>query len=179
VTRAFVAVRPPDAVLDAVERVAETIEVDGAARTARAQWHITLQFLGNRADVDVVAAALAGLSVPAGRVRLGGIGAFPTGRRARVVWLGLVEGSELFGALAREVGTRLAPLGYEPEERPYHAHLTLARCKAPADVREVLDAADAAVVGNAWLVDEVVVYESRLHRTGAEYVPRAAIPLGP
>jgi 2'-5' RNA ligase len=176
-TRAFVAVRPPDAVLDEVDALASSLALGDARRTTREQWHVTLQFLGNRADVDAVTDALTGLQVLAAAARLGGLGAFPNPRRARVLWLGVAEGGDTFAALAREVGARLAPLGHEPEARPYHAHLTLARAKVPADLRPLVGAHAAVVVGASWPVHEVVVYESRLRRAGAEYVPRAAVEL--
>ncbi len=175
-TRAFVAVRPPDAMLDEVEALAASLDLGDARRTAHDQWHLTLQFLGNRADVDAVAAALTGLRVPAGTAQLGGLGAFPNAKRARVVWLGLAEGAELFVALAQEVGERMTLLGHAPEARAYHAHLTLARLKTPGDVRVAL-AHDAVAVGDPWLVDEVTLYESRLRQSGAEYEPRAAVRL--
>jgi 2'-5' RNA ligase len=174
VTRLFVAVRPPDAVLDAVGALA--IDTGDGRRTTREQWHVTLQFLGNRADVDAVATALQGLPVPAATARLSGLGAFPNARRARVLWLGVGAGSETFVALAKEVGVRLAPLGHEPEARPFHAHLTLARFKLAADVRDLVSVG-SEVVGPPWIVDEVTVFESRLQRAGAEYVSRAAIRL--
>lgn len=175
-TRAFVAVRPPEGVLDAVAGAVDGLALPGGARrTTRDQWHLTLQFLGNRADVDAVAAVLASPTVPAGAARLGGIGAFPNARRARVVWVGVTEGGDLFTALAREVGERLAPLGHEPEDRPFHAHLTIARLKTPADVRGIVDV--ESVVGPAWLVDAITLYESRTRPSGAEYSPRAVIRL--
>jgi 2'-5' RNA ligase len=93
------------------------------------------------------------------------------------VWLGVADGAALFEALASEVGARLAPLGHEPEARRFHAHLTLARLRAPADVRTELGNSDATAVGVPWTVREVVVYESRLRRTGAEYLPRTVLPL--
>jgi 2'-5' RNA ligase len=177
VTRAFVAIRPSDAVLDAVEELVGSLDLGDTRRTTRDQWHVTLQFLGNRADVAAVIDALTGLHVPAGGAQLGGLGAFPNPRRARVLWLGVAEGGETFGALAREVGARLAPLGHEPEARPYHAHLTLARAKVPTDLRPLVDAHHRTAVGESWPVSEVVVYESRLRQTGAEYIPRAAVGL--
>lgn len=177
-TRAFVAIRPPDAALDAVDALSASLDLGDGRRTTRDQWHVTLQFLGNRADVGAVTEALTNLQVPAARAQLGRLGAFPSNKRARVVWLGLAQGDELFDALATEVGTRLTPLGHVPEARAYHAHLTLARYKTPSDLRALL-AADATTVGEPWVVDEVTLYESRLRRTGAEYLRVASVPLLP
>ncbi len=176
-TRAFVAVRPPDAVLDAVAGAVAGFELEGARVTTREQWHITLQFLGNRADIDAVAGALDGLTTRPGTAQLGGWGAFPKARRAGVVWLGLTSGAEMLGALAAEVAARLAPLGFEPEDRAFHAHLTVARLKPPRPVEDALAALDPGPIGEPWPVDEVVVYESTLRRAGAEYTPRATITL--
>jgi len=177
VTRAFVAVRPPDGVLDAVEALVGALDVPDARWTDRDQWHVTLQFLGNRADVDAVAAALAPLAVHAGNVRFGGVGAFPTPRRARVVWLGVATGEPLLAQLAACVAVLLRPLGFEPEGRAYHPHLTLARCKTPTDVRAATDAFATAEVGAPWTAGEVVVYESTRGRAGARYTPRATLTL--
>jgi 2'-5' RNA ligase len=129
-TRAFVAVRPPDDVLDRVDEISATIEAhtpDGARWTTREQHHLTLQFLGNRADVDAVAAALREIAVAPADVELRGIGAFPSPRRARVLWIGVAAGASMLTQLAAAVGVLLEPLGHEPEARAYHPHLTLAR----------------------------------------------------
>jgi 2'-5' RNA ligase len=177
-TRAFVAVRPPDAVLDAVDAVVAAIAdgaPNGARWTTRDQHHVTLQFLGNGADVDAVGAALRAIAVRSGDVQLGGLGAFPNARRGRVLWLGVALGSPLLVQLAAAVGALLTPLGHEPEARAYHPHLTLARWKAPADLRPLAEHEET--VGDAWRVDAIVLYESMLRRTGAEYVARELIPL--
>jgi 2'-5' RNA ligase len=177
--RAFVAVQPSVDVLDAVDAHVEPAAslASGARWTTREQRHLTLQFLGNHADVDAVGAALRALAVRAGDVRVGGGGAFPSARRARVLWLGVVEGAELLAQLAAAVGALLAPLGHEPETRAYHPHLTLARWKAPTDARPVVDALGAGPVGPVWRVDEVVLYESRLHPKGAQYGAREVVRL--
>src|SRR5262249_10566431 len=94
VGRAFVAVVPPDDVLDAVGAVAASIDVPSTARrTSRPQWHLTLQFLGNKVDFAAVAGALEPLAVRGAPVQLGAAGAFPTERRGRVLWLGVREGN--------------------------------------------------------------------------------------
>ncbi|MDZ4827687.1 MAG: RNA 2',3'-cyclic phosphodiesterase [Actinomycetota bacterium] len=176
-TRAFVAVHPPESVLDAVAARVESVELPEARRTARDQWHLTLQFLGNHVDIDAVAGALDGLSVAPGPARVGGAGTFPNPRRGRVLWLGIAEGTELLQELAAAVAARLAPLGYERDGRAYHPHLTLARCKTPADLRGAVAALGDAPVGDAWTVGGVVVYESVPARDGAQYTPRASITL--
>jgi RNA 2',3'-cyclic 3'-phosphodiesterase len=176
--RAFVAVVPPDDVLDAVDAATAGIDVPSTARrTTRPQWHLTLQFLGNRVDFGAVGGALAALAVQRGTVCLGGAGAFPSERRGRVLWLGVCEGDALLAQLAASVGALLAPIGYPPEQRPYHSHLTLARLKAPGDLRPVVGALGPAPVGRPWTVEEVVLFESKVRRTGAEYTPRAHFPL--
>jgi 2'-5' RNA ligase len=177
--RAFVAVVPPDDVLDAVDATASGIDVPATARrTTRPQWHLTLQFLGNRVDLDEVGDTLEALAVTRATVRLGAAGAFPTERRGRVLWLGVSEGDALLAQLAAAVGALLEPVGYPPEKRPYHAHLTLARLKAPADLRPVLAALGPGPVGRAFPVNEVVLFQSTVRRTGAEYTARARFPLG-
>jgi RNA 2',3'-cyclic 3'-phosphodiesterase len=176
--RGFLAVVPPDHVLDAVGAAASGIELPSTAgRMTRPQWHLTLQFLGNRVDFDAVAGALDALAVRPGTVSVGGAGAFPSERRGRVLWLGVDEGQALLSQLAAAVGALLEPVGYPPEERPYHAHLTLARLKAPADLRPVVADLGSGTVGRPWTVEEVVLFQSKTRRTGAEYVARARFPL--
>jgi 2'-5' RNA ligase len=68
--RLFVAVRPPDDILDAVAALPRPTH-PGVRWTARDQWHVTLRFLGEVEDPTPVAAALAAApldSAPAGPV---------------------------------------------------------------------------------------------------------------
>ena len=176
-TRAFVAVRLPEPVLGAIAGCVDHVTVSGRA-TTREQWHLTLQFLGDDADVEAVARALGGLEAIGGRAQIGGAGAFPDERRARVLWLGLAEGTAVVTRLAAAVATRLAPLGHAADPRPYRPHLTLARYRAPTDVHDLVGVLGRERVGPAWDLDAVTVYESRRRPDGAEYVARATIPLG-
>lgn len=177
--RGFVAAVPPDDVLDAVDAALSGIEIPQTARrTTRPQWHLTLQFLGNRVDFAAVAGALEALAVRRGTVCIGAAGAFPNERRGRVLWLGVSEGDALLSQLAASIGALLAPIGYPPEERRYHAHLTLARLKSPTDLRPVVAALGPGPVGHAFPVEEVVLFQSKTSRAGAEYTARARFPLG-
>lgn len=180
--RLFVAVHPPEKVLDAVGEVAARAQraLVGPRWTTRDQWHLTLQFLGSVPEdrLDAVRRALEATSaVQPFPVRLGGGGAFPRPSRGRVIWVGLAAGAEPMAGLARAVHRALRPLGYEPEARAFHPHLTLARLAVPGDVQPALEALGDGPVGPAFVVDEVVLFESHLRRTGAVYEARARVPL--
>jgi RNA 2',3'-cyclic 3'-phosphodiesterase len=64
-------------------------------------------------------------------VSTSGFGAFPSERRARILWAGVGEGSEPLGAVAQSVDDLLEPAGFGRERRPYVPHLTLGRARGP------------------------------------------------
>ena len=175
VGRAFVAVRPPEPVLDAVAerlRAGRPAHWPSTVRWAeRAHWHLTLAFLGPVARLAPVVDALgsAAASQPAFPFQLAGAGAFPDAPRARVLWLGAGEGTRRFVALAAAVAEALEPLGHPRQDRPYHPHLTVARRREPAPAGEWIRAIGPEPVGAPWTVREVVVYQSRTAATGPTY----------
>jgi RNA 2',3'-cyclic 3'-phosphodiesterase len=136
--RLFLAINlPPDVRL-------EVLAATAALRTCAPElaWvtepglHLTLKFFGEQAEAraeaqaDSLRAAIAGV---AGRHRelvlgLGGIGAFPNFRRARVVWLGVANEARL-ELLHHDIELACESLGFELEGRPFRPHLTLARVK--------------------------------------------------
>src|SRR5437773_11584384 len=59
---------------------------------------------------------------------LGGVGAFPNFRRARVVWIGVAHEARL-ELLHHDVELACERLGFEIDGRPFRPHLTLARVK--------------------------------------------------
>lgn len=94
--------------------------------------HLTLKFLGevDASRVDELTAATAAV---AGQHRelvmaLGGIGAFPNFRRARVVWMGIEHEARL-ELLHHDLELACESLGFEIEGRAFRPHLTLGRVK--------------------------------------------------
>ena len=173
------AVRPPDGVLDAVaEAVAGGRAVAGGLRwEERGRWHLTLQFLG---PLPRLAPVVEGLAAAAGErtafsFRLGGAGAFPNPRRARVVWIGAATGGDDLVGLAGAVSAALRPVGFKAD-RPLHPHLTVARLKVPGDAGPVLAVLGPDTIGPAFTVGEVVLYESRLSAAGPKYTRSGAVP---
>ncbi len=146
--------------------------------------HLTVRFLGATAPdrvADVVAATEAAAQVAAPfTVRLAGAGAFPAPDRPRVVWLGIVEGAFELAALGDALSGKLADRGWERDERPFRAHLTLGRADGvPGAGRAVAALADtAAALDAAWTVDRLVVYQSDLGRGPVRYRPLATALLG-
>lgn len=169
--RAFVAVRPPDSVLDAVGRL--SLDLPGARLTTRDQWHVTLQFLGDDVDIEAVAAALPSLSTAPAEVQLGAPGPLGNPRRSMVFAVGVRSGGEWLRAVTEEIADRLRPLGFVPDERPFVPHLTIARFRRPTR----LPREDGSTTGEPWTVRDVVLFESRLGRGPAQHIERAVIPL--
>jgi len=113
-------------------------------------------------------------------VRLAGAGAFPGADRPRVVWLGIVEGTSALASLAGALSDELAGRGWERDERPFRAHLTLGRADGVPGARRAVDAlaGAAATLDAVWTVDRLVVYQSDLGRGPARYRPLGTALLG-
>ena len=139
--------------------------------------HLTIRFVGNveRALVESVADELAQRTLAAFDVALGDAGSFGRGHAARVVWLGLRRGAGAAAALAAQVEEECVRAGLPAESRPYQAHLTLARARAREGAS--LPALPALPKVAPWRADQLVMYSSRLARTGAFYEAMRALPL--
>jgi len=146
--------------------------------------HLTLKFLGDTDPVlvDALVPALREAFAPAAplRLRVAGLGAFPPASKARVVWCGLeaLDG-DLAAVQAAVAGAVERVAGLEPERRPFHPHLTLARCRTPwaRDAVERLAALFGPLPEEVFAVDHGVLFESTLHPEGAAYRAVETFPL--
>lgn len=180
--RAFVAVVPPGAALDALDaRIAKLQPQHAPLRwLPRAQWHITLAFLGRVDDADVLRDVLTTTARGTApfALQLAGGGAFPIPRRATVLWVGVAsEPPELVG-LAEAVRTIGAPFGDHAEDRPYHPHLTVARAPRPRPLTDLVDHLGDEPIGPPWTVTRLAVIESDTRPTGAVHTVRDQLALG-
>ncbi len=182
-----------DEIVALVERVRASVagvdaESAGAAREVR--WvrldgvHLTLRFLGPTPDerIPAIEGAIrrAVQGVPPFAVRIGGGGAFPHAGRPRVLWLGVTAGAEQMAALAAVLEDGLVAAGWERDERPFKAHLTLARSDGvragPETARALIRAGEEFVAD--WTADRLVLFESHTGRGPASYEPLIEVPLG-
>lgn len=139
--------------------------------------HLTIKFLGD-VSVSNLEVLQKLLQSESGRhfpfeFSAGGIGAFPTNSRPRVVWVGIEAPAEL-QALHRGIDTETARLGYAREEREFSPHLTLGRVSRNAtsgDMRQIRDLLSSCKVGflGATRVQALQLYRSDLRPGGAIY----------
>lgn len=133
--RCFVAIEASEEVRAAAARLQEKIRRTGAHVSCpkAGNLHFTLAFLGDispesagglaaRLDAEASAANPFTLSVS-------GVGTFGSPRALRVVWAG-VENSPALNGLQGAVAGAVRDAGLPVDDRPFHAHLTLARVKS-------------------------------------------------
>ncbi|MBG0826454.1 RNA 2',3'-cyclic phosphodiesterase [Planomonospora sp. ID67723] len=200
--RLFAGLLPPQPVRD---ELARALEPHHAAWPHlrwidQENWHLTLAFLG-----EVAEEVLPELEIRLGRaasrhapmtLAFTGAGAFPSARRARVLWAGLRDCTESPGGagpgrgrprivrLAESVmaGARRAGAVQADEGKRFRPHLTLARLRADADVSPLVEAL-GPFAGTPWEAGAVHLVRSHLgarvrYETVAEWPLTARAPGG-
>ncbi|MBN2579855.1 MAG: RNA 2',3'-cyclic phosphodiesterase [Pirellulales bacterium] len=183
--RTFVAVEISEAVH---RKAAELIRALQAAE-AGVKWvethnqHLTLQFLGDVAEERIPGIAQA---VERGVEKLGpffleiaGAGAFPNVHKPRTLWLGAKEGAEQMADLHERVASALAGVGIRDEDRRYQPHLTIGRVRNFKNLSLLSGLLKQYADFNAGktLIDQVVLFSSRLQSGGPVYTPLAKVIL--
>lgn len=181
--RAFVALPLSEEQRSEVARIIDPLrgEKEPVRWVREENFHVTLRFLGNlppsqRAPLEDGMSGVAGILSPF-RFRIGPAGAFPSIRRARVLWVGLTEGEEEVGALARKIEEAARRLGFEKEKR-FHAHITVGRTKGPLSpsFRDRFTAISAGAIEAEACAFHLM--KSTLTREGAIYEVLNEFPLG-
>ena len=189
--RAFVAanlsVSVTRRIADEVERRRKVLSEAQIAWVPPANYHLTLQFLGAipAESVEGVASALRKMERSPVDLRVVGLGGFPAAEPApaiwhpTVLWVG-VDGGEALKRLQHNVESALSGIGFvRPESekaRPFHPHVTVARVKAESAVDFGTTWSGATELGLS-TINEIVVYESKTLRAGAEYTARARVKI--
>jgi 2'-5' RNA ligase len=95
------------------------------------QLHLTLSFLGDvqASAEDRLHAALREVRVPPFFLPLRGLGCFNSRGRPSVLWAGVGHGHPHLFALHRHIQDAVLHAGLEPDLKPFHPHVTIARAK--------------------------------------------------
>jgi RNA 2',3'-cyclic 3'-phosphodiesterase len=188
--------RAGPAVSDTRARLFVALELPAEVRRALAAWtrertagmerlrpvaleslHVTLCFLGSRpmAEIEQIATACRAVAaLPAPELVLGDALWLPP-RRPRVLTVELAEQEPRLAAVQSALARALADGGfYEPENRPFLAHATVARVAREARPRRgELPAPERA----HFTADRVTLYQSRLGRGPAHYEALSTVEL--
>ncbi len=189
VIRAFIAIELTDEIHQQLDEIIARFKKQ--LPQAPVRWvpakniHLTLKFLGevSVAGLEMLTSQLQ-KEVAAHHpfeISVGGSGAFPNPRRARVLWVGVEAPAEL-AAVQSSIESAMERLGYPREDRLFSPHLTLGRVSRNAsaqDLRSINQAVETTKVSflGAVRVRQVHLFRSDLQPTGAVYTRIFTAPL--
>ena len=144
--------------------------------------HLTLKFLGETEE-KLIAEIKKDLEKMSGRfspfdITLKGFGYFGSRRQPTVLYAGVFN-QEILAQMAERTDHFTSQLGFEPESRPFKAHLTLGRIKYLRNTEGFLKTVDLykEVQFQVAKIDEITLFESILSREGPVYKPLLSIRL--
>ncbi len=187
--RTFVAISLPAAVQHSLYQFIAPLRAQAALQPIR--WvreenlHLTLKFLGDVSprNLEILASLIEreAMRYRPFFIRLDQLGVFPNPHRPRVLWVGLHAPNTLY-SLQKGVEKAAAQLGYTPDRRPFHPHITLGRLRQPVNFKTTqaltheLETFSIPPLGDI-RVTHVTIYTSRLTPQGPIYTPKYQHPL--
>ena len=183
--RAFIAITLPATLQRTIAEVRQVFQsLQSPWRwVTPAQIHLTLRFLGNvpaeQVTSIVQAMERAARGQPAFILRAQSLGCFPHASRPRVLWVGLADPSQALAHLNECLSAALIPVGFPPEDRPFHPHLTLARVQNSIrsdQLLPVLQAYQNRCFGE-FSVTQLHLFQSELQRGGARHTVLRSVML--
>jgi 2'-5' RNA ligase len=187
--RSFVAVELPEEAKKGLARLRKELERD---EHRFVKWvdpkgiHLTLKFLGNirAGQVTQVTEAIreASRGISPFHLEILGLGAFPSVRQPRVLWVGVRGETDKLSRLQQNIDSALAALGFAREERPFMPHLTLARVRegtSGPERRAFSERVGATTFDDNYPVEveTVKLMRSELTRAGAIYTSLSVVRL--
>ncbi|MFH1221693.1 MAG: RNA 2',3'-cyclic phosphodiesterase [Candidatus Micrarchaeota archaeon] len=165
--RLFVAVELPAELRKELHKFSAALDQEGIKRVAEDNLHLTLRFIGEVpiTVVPEIIGKLQHVEFTSFTATIKTVGAFPNINHVNIVWVGLE--SEQMPALATAVVSRLKGIGKE-DERPFSAHLTIARLKHKMDLRKFIEDNRSKEFGS-FTVSSFTLFESRLTPQGPVY----------
>jgi 2'-5' RNA ligase len=188
--RSFIAIELSEEAKEGLARLRRKIERD---EHRFVKWvdpggiHLTLKFLGNipskRVTEITEAVKKAAQGISPFLLEISGLGAFPSLKQARVLWVGVSGELDKLSRLQQNIDSALAALGFAKEERPFVPHLTLARIREGASAPERTSFGE--LVGSTTFADKypveveaVRLMRSQLTPAGAIYTCLSVVGLG-
>lgn len=167
--RLFIAVPVPPDVRRALSAMQAALTASGAQGrfVPQENFHVTLKFLGETDALSDVTEAMRAAVCDAKPflIRLGGSGAFGRGGAGCVAYAGVTDGARELARISELLESALWDAGFPRGRGRYTPHITLGR-NVEGGGSLAVPAPNAA-----YTADSIILYESRLARTGAVYTP--------
>jgi len=107
---------------------------------------------------------------PTFNLRLSNPGVFPSSSRARILWLGVDDASNITSSLYKELDAVCGGLGFKSDPRKYQPHITIGRIREPGKARELVNEhLEKQIEPVEFKVAEIVLYQSDLQPAGSVY----------
>lgn len=184
--RCFLAIELPESILNRIGEVQRALK----SSKADVRWvnpeniHLTLKFFGNIEEFQIES-IVKSIEEPIRTtspisIAVQGIGAFPGLKNPRVIWVGLNDERKELVPFQNRLERELEKVGFQPEDRPFHPHLTLGRMRSNQGKDELVRGMERyreEEFGN-FQVERVVLFKSDLRPTGPIYTVLREIRLG-
>jgi len=130
--RLFVAIDLPDATRQSLAGLDPHIR--GVRWTDHSQMHLTLAFFGDVAEntENALREKLSAIEFGAFFLPVTGVGSFSARGSPKIVWIGVGKAHPHLFQIHKRVQEAALGAGLEPELRPWHPHITIARCREVA-----------------------------------------------
>lgn len=134
--RTFIAIELPKEIKQSLAN----LQSDLKTTNADVKWvnpdniHLTLKFLGEISDdkIDKITKIMQDISLskPSFSIHLSNLGAFPSIRSPRVIWIGIEKGISETKELAKELEKKIEKIGIHRDNKGFSCHITLARVRS-------------------------------------------------
>ena len=181
--RCFIAIEIPETIKKSIAAIIDNLKKSDVKWVSEENIHITLQFLGETEEslIPDIKGALYKILAPYSHfyIKIVDVGCFPSGKRPRVIWVGIKESQSLIN-LYKDISNEMVKFGYQKEERGFTPHVTIGRVKSNRNMRELLSRLDELKVTDFpdFEVQDIKLMKSELKPSGAKYYSLAEIPFG-
>jgi len=175
--RLFVSIDPPQSIRHALVDLDPRIH--GVRWTAGDQMHLTLGFFPDVLEEVELALRekLSAIEVRAFFLPVEGVGTFPPKGLVKIIWIGIGAGHPHLFQLHKRVQEAALAVGLEPELRPWHPHITLARCRdVPGAALQKFLKTNAALDLGMFRVEAFHLYCSQLTPSGPVHTCQLSVP---
>jgi len=166
--RLFVAIDLPESTRQLLANIDPHIR--GVRWIDAAQMHLTLAFFGDVAEIidSALREKFNAIEFGAFFLPITGVGTFSAKGAPKIIWIGVGKAHPHLFQIHKRVHEAALAAGLEPELRPWHPHITIARARdvAPQSLRRFLQS-NAELDAGMIRVEAFYLYSSKLTTAGA------------